>query len=194
MATDTLVIDAPVVLNEVPVIKEDNDDVKVGEYVGQCKWFNDIYGYGFITIQSGAEKGKDIFVHHSGIKPLNSQYKTLKKGEYVNFDIVNGENGLQAVHVTGIGGGSLMCDVLPSIKKNFIPRPQNGGDGSPHQSPPPHNDFTQVQYKRNSSPVDMRSGPGGRGAGGRGGAPGRGGGGYAGRGGRGNGNVFKPLA
>ena len=100
-----------------PVISV-SDDVQVGEYIGQCKWFNDKLGYGFITVQAGTDKGKDIFVHHSGIKPLNSNYKTLKKGEYINFSMINGDNGLQAVDVTGICGGSLMCDVLPS--KQFV--------------------------------------------------------------------------
>jgi CspA family cold shock protein len=96
-------------------------DNSVGEYIGQCKWFNDKLGYGFITIQSGEEKGKDIFVHHSGIRPLNSNYKTLKKGEYINFSVTNGDNGLQAINVTGICGGSLMCDVTPSFKQtNFM--------------------------------------------------------------------------
>ena len=95
------------------VISE-NEEVKIGEFIGQCKWFNDKLGYGFITVQYGEDKGKDIFVHHSGIKPLNSNYKTLKKGEYINFSIINGDNGLQAVNVTGICGGSLMCDVIPA--------------------------------------------------------------------------------
>lgn len=98
------------------VVTEMNDNV-VGEYIGQCKWFNDKLGYGFITVQHGEEKGKDIFVHHSGIRPLNSNYKTLKKGEYINFSITNGDNGLQAINVTGICGGSLMCDVTPSFKQ-----------------------------------------------------------------------------
>jgi len=98
------------------VVMEVADDSSVGCYIGQCKWFNDKLGYGFITVVTGDDKGKDIFVHHSGIKPLNSNYKTLKKGEYVNFNIINGENGLQAVLVTGVCGGSLMCDVLPSVK------------------------------------------------------------------------------
>ena len=91
-------------------------DAKIGDLIGQCKWFNDRLGYGFITVVSGSEKGIDIFVHHSGIKPLNSNYKTLKKGEYVNFNIINGDNGQQGVNVTGICGGSLMCDILPSTK------------------------------------------------------------------------------
>ena len=99
---------------QVTVVKEIKDEPIVGMYVGQCKWFNDRYGYGFITVTQGEQKGKDIFVHHSGIKPLNSIYRTLRKGEYINFNIINGEHGPQAVDVTGIGGGCLMCDVQPS--------------------------------------------------------------------------------
>jgi CspA family cold shock protein len=89
----------------------------VGKYVGQCKWFSDKLGYGFITIQQGDEtneKGHDIFVHHSGINPRNSNYKTLKKGEYINFNIIDGDSGLQCVDITGIGGGTLMCDYSSS--------------------------------------------------------------------------------
>lgn len=100
------------------VVEEENGSKKVGQYVGQCKWFNDLLGYGFVTVCDGEDKGKDIFVHHSGIMPLNSNYRTLKKGEYLNFDIINGMNGLQAVHVTGIQGGPLMCDFVTSVKPN----------------------------------------------------------------------------
>lgn len=95
------------------VVEEEVDGDRVGASVGQCKWFNDRLGYGFITIQTGPDKGKDVFVHHSGVRPLNSNYKTLAKGEYVNFNIVAGGNGMQAVDVTGINGGTLMCDVAP---------------------------------------------------------------------------------
>lgn len=98
------------------IVEEENNIPKVGKFVGQCKWFNDLLGYGFVTVCDGDDKGKDIFVHHSGIMPLNSNYRTLKKGEYLNFDIINGMNGLQAVHVTGIQGGPLMCDFVSSVK------------------------------------------------------------------------------
>jgi cold shock CspA family protein len=148
MASDDQVT-TPEQNEEVNVVNEVNDEIKVGEYVGQCKWFNDRYGYGFITIQTGEEKGKDIFVHHTGVKPLNSNYKTLKKGEYVNFNIVNGENGLQAVDVTGIGGGSLMCDVMPSIKYTRMPI-----EG---EIPVPPVRFTTVTYnKRVPAPPPTR--------------------------------------
>jgi CspA family cold shock protein len=103
-------------VTETPIliVNEIRDDDTIGKYIGQCKWFNDRLGFGFLTIQNGPDKGKDIFVHHSGIKPLNSNYKTLNKGEYVNFNVIGGENGMQAVEVTGIGGGSLMCDIVPA--------------------------------------------------------------------------------
>lgn len=97
----------------IVVVEEEIDGDRVGAFVGQCKWFNDRLGYGFITIQTGPDKGKDVFVHHSGVRPLNSNYKTLAKGEYVNFNIVAGGNGMQAIDVTGINGGTLMCDVAP---------------------------------------------------------------------------------
>jgi cold shock protein len=171
MASDTPVTPASEVVvpaaSETPlVVNEINDDSKVGEFVGQCKWFNDKLGYGFITIQAGKDKGKDIFVHHSGIQPLNSNYKTLKKGEYVNFNIINGDNGLQAVDVTGIGGGSLMCDVLPAIKFNIM-NPVGVVPGIPPSAPipSPTNGFTPVSGRR---PFTGGAGRGGRGVRGRG--------------------------
>jgi CspA family cold shock protein len=99
------------------VLNEINDLDMRGEFIGQCKWFNNAYGYGFVTIWDGPQKGKDIFVHHSGIRPLNSMYKTLRKGEYIMFDIIEGEKGQQAVNVRGICNGPLLCDHVP-IKKH----------------------------------------------------------------------------
>lgn len=81
-----------------------------GSYTGYCKWFNNKIGYGFITVMDGEHKGKDIFVHHTGVCPKNSNFKTLTKGEYVSLNVTDGQNGLQAVDVTGVLGGPLMCD------------------------------------------------------------------------------------
>jgi cold shock CspA family protein len=98
----------------LPVLQEISDNNVIGKYVGQTKWFNISRGYGFISIVKGSDKGKDVFVHHTGIKPLTSHYRTLYKGEYVQFDITNSPNGnMQAVNVTGIDGNCLMCDVVP---------------------------------------------------------------------------------
>lgn len=91
----------------------------VGKVTGVVKWFSDRKGYGFITVKAVAPgdtpqdvlDGMDMFVYYKDINPLTSQIKTLRIGEYVNFDVVQGTAGLQASCVTGIGGGTLMCDV-----------------------------------------------------------------------------------
>ena len=88
----------------------------IGNTIGICKWFNNKLGYGFITVLDGEHTNKDIFVHHSGIKPMFSMYKALLCGEYVQFDIVRGKQDIQAVNVTGVSGGTLICD------QNHIPR------------------------------------------------------------------------
>ncbi len=61
---------------------------------GTVKWFNNQKGYGFISDASG----NDVFVHYSG---LNMEgFKSLEEGASVEFDVVNGEKGPQAVNVT----------------------------------------------------------------------------------------------
>ena len=61
---------------------------------GTVKWFNNLKGYGFLC----DEEGKEVFVHYSG---LNMEgYKTLSEGQEVEFEIIQGEKGPQAVNVT----------------------------------------------------------------------------------------------
>lgn len=60
---------------------------------GKVKWFNNRRGFGFID----PEIGDDLFVHFSAIQVEG--YKTLKDGQEVEFDVVEGEKGLQAVNV-----------------------------------------------------------------------------------------------
>jgi len=60
---------------------------------GTVKWFDSKKGYGFISDESG----KDIFVHFSG---LNMEgFKSLDDGQAVEFDVIEGEKGPQAVNV-----------------------------------------------------------------------------------------------
>ena len=91
--------------------------------IGQCKWFNASLGYGFLTVCNGPDTGRDIFVHHSGVRPSNSLYRTLWKGEYVSFQTIAGPNGPQATNVTGVCGGTLMCDVIPARRPITPPPP-----------------------------------------------------------------------
>lgn len=63
---------------------------------GKVKWFNNDKGYGFIEY----ENMEDIFVHYSTI--LSEGYKTLVEGQYVQFDLVRTDKGLQAKNVVEI--------------------------------------------------------------------------------------------
>ena len=90
---------------------------------GQVKWFNNKIGYGFITRldKTNKKNNRDIFVHHMNICPLESNYRTLRTGEYVEFDIeenCEGEHKEQAINVTGIYGCELLCDFIHRNNSN----------------------------------------------------------------------------
>ena len=111
-----------------------------GQYIGNCKWFNSRIGYGFVTVVSdGDKKGKDIFVHHTGLKPKNSNFRTLSKGEYISLDVEEGTNGLQGVNITGVLGGPLMCDNV--IFRNNFRQGQQGQQS--HQGHTRHENSSQ---------------------------------------------------
>jgi CspA family cold shock protein len=63
---------------------------------GTVKWFSNEKGYGFIE----REGGEDVFVHFSAIS--GEGYKTLTEGQRVEFDVVEGQKGLQASNVQPI--------------------------------------------------------------------------------------------
>lgn len=61
---------------------------------GTVKWFNNAKGYGFILPEEGEG---DIFAHYSAID-MNG-YRTLKAGQSVQFDTIDGPKGLHATHI-----------------------------------------------------------------------------------------------
>ena len=64
---------------------------------GTVKWFSNEKGYGFIQ----PEEGEDVFVHFSAIS--GEGYKSLQEGQKVEFEVVQGDKGLQAANVQLIG-------------------------------------------------------------------------------------------
>lgn len=62
---------------------------------GKVKWFNNAKGYGFILADG---KDEDLFAHYSAIQM--DGYKTLKAGQPVSFDIIQGPKGLHAVNIS----------------------------------------------------------------------------------------------
>jgi CspA family cold shock protein len=93
---------------------------------GQVKWFNTKAGYGFITVYEGEHANKDIFVHYSSLRVVNSQYRYLVQGEYVDFSIVKPDNDkyeFHAVDVSGVKGGPIMCETRRIAIENQPKRP-----------------------------------------------------------------------
>ena len=60
------------------------------------KWFNSVKGYGFL----GRADGADVFCHFTAIQ--QEGYRSLEEGEAVEFDVIEGEKGLQADNVRRI--------------------------------------------------------------------------------------------
>jgi cold shock CspA family protein len=88
---------------------------------GRVKWFNNKTGFGFITALTdceGVKEGTDVFAHHTAIKVSQEQYRYLVQGEYVEFvlskiaatDAAASKHEFQAVDVSGVKGGKLICE------------------------------------------------------------------------------------
>lgn len=135
--------------------------------LGRVKWFNNSQGFGFISYKSDGSD-VDVFVHHSGIKAAEGQFKYLVPGEYVDFELETGDDGkTHAAQVTGVQGGVLMCETRAEIFKS---RSQSGetGEGVPNGE---GSEWTQVSRRPSGGGRGRGRGRGGRGRAGRGRAP-----------------------
>jgi len=61
---------------------------------GTVKWFNSEKGYGFIAPDDGSN---DVFAHFRAI--VGSGRRDLFEGQHVEFDVVEGQKGLQAANI-----------------------------------------------------------------------------------------------
>jgi CspA family cold shock protein len=57
---------------------------------GTVKFFNNAKGFGFIT---NDENKADVFVHHTGVT------EPIRENDRVEFELVEGKKGLNAVNV-----------------------------------------------------------------------------------------------
>ena len=123
---------------------------------GCVKWFNMKTGFGFLSVVqsvcgSDLKVGSEIFVHHSNVKVAEEQYRFLVQGEYVEFNVsnvANGQHSCQAVDVTGMFGGKLMCET-----RNEARQQQHGGD----REDGGHDDSYVPVLRRSSSTSDVQS-------------------------------------
>jgi cold shock CspA family protein len=131
------------------------------------KWFNNKSGFGFITVLGEGEfSGKDVFVHYSALRVVNSQYKYLVQGEYVDFNLVKSDSDkheFNAADITGVKGGAIMCETrklaLSTQPASSSSRPYKSRDqeSSAPVSTEGDEGFTRVEYakpirKRTSAP------------------------------------------
>jgi CspA family cold shock protein len=65
----------------------------MARFSGEVRWFNKVKGYGFL----GREDGHDVFMHYSSFQLAG--YKSLKYGEPVELDGIQGDKGPQADNV-----------------------------------------------------------------------------------------------
>jgi len=104
---------------------------------GRVKWFNNTKGYGFI----GRDDGPDVFVHYTGI--VGEGYKTLDEGNAVEFEIVQGPKGPQAVNGTRTLDFTTHNQVVTRKTKPYAPPRLTASD--------PKN--ARVSHKKASTPT-----------------------------------------
>ena len=68
---------------------------------GTVKWFNDAKGFGFIEPEGG---GPDVFAHFSAVQMEG--FRTLKQGERVSYELMQGPKGNLAQNICPVAGST----------------------------------------------------------------------------------------
>ena len=66
---------------------------------GKVKWFDSKKGFGFLL----DPEGKDVFVHYTAIE--GDGFRTLRRGEEVEFEVIEDEKGKHAKKVVRVDNG-----------------------------------------------------------------------------------------
>ena len=97
------------------------------------KWFDAKKGYGFINHPDG---GDDVFVHYSQIQS-DDEFKTLRTGQSVQFEMNDGPKGLHALNVEALDEeGDEAEDAAQPMEEAGMSAPQPPADGPPADGPP----------------------------------------------------------
>lgn len=86
---------------------------------GSVKWFNNAKGYGFVRPDTG---GDDLFVHYSYIQMVG--YKSLKAGQFVQFDIQASGNGFHAINLQPLHAEGDPAMPVHETETAQVPAPQ----------------------------------------------------------------------
>ena len=78
---------------------------------GTVKWFNDAKGFGFIQPAQG---GADVFAHFSAIQMTG--FRTLRQGEQVDFELVQGPKGQLAQNIRPIDAAGAPAPIDPQAE------------------------------------------------------------------------------
>ncbi|WP_043316241.1 cold shock domain-containing protein CspD [Microbulbifer sp. HZ11] len=82
---------------------------------GTVKWFNNAKGYGFILADEG---GEDLFAHYSAIQM--DGYRTLKAGQQVQFDIIQGDKGYHAANISAVDASRAAPSPAPAPQTEAV--------------------------------------------------------------------------
>ncbi len=82
---------------------------------GKVKWFDDKKGYGFIELDDGSG---DVFVHYTAIQAEG--FKSLSKGQPVEFDVIDGDKGRQATSVRGTESVAEVEEVSDNLSVDVV--------------------------------------------------------------------------
>lgn len=81
---------------------------------GKVRFYNEDKGFGFLS----SDEGEDVYVHSSA---LPTGHTTLKRGARVEFDVVQGRRGDQALHVR-------LVEPAPSVSRSIAKRDRKPAD------------------------------------------------------------------
>jgi CspA family cold shock protein len=89
--------------------QEQNSTQNAVRLTGIVKFYNIIKGFGFVKDLNSSD---EFFVHATSItQDDEGRSRVLYDGEYIEFETVDGDKGKQCTNITGIQGGTLLCDV-----------------------------------------------------------------------------------